>query len=672
MTAQTLRDYQQRGRDNILGAYQSGAKKVLAVSPTGSGKTTLFCHLIAELARKGRRSLIIVHRRELAQQAANRLSEFGIDFGFIMAGEPEKPYALVQIASVQTLIRRHVPKASLVVCDEAHLSTAKSWSTVLQHYDESRILGCTATPWRLAGKPLVGAYDACVVVATPGELRQQGHLCDYVGFSYLAPDLSKVKTTGGDYNEQQSAKAMRAPAIVDNIVEQWLKHASTLSTVVFAVTVEHSLELTAKFKAAGVSAEHIDGETPTEQRRAVLRRVESGATQVLCNVGIAVEGLDIPRLKCCVLARPTKSLARAIQMMGRVRRPWNGVTARIHDHAFNIKIHGLPDSERNYDLHAKEEKPPALTTCSECLAVFTGRTCPSCAHENEPQVRGERELATIDDAEIFEFSSDGEPVLPAKPPVQITWNNPGRVVEGIFTAVGEEETKWGKRKRYAVKGKRDYSLPGTTELDQLMRRVKLNDKIRVTQLDDEALSGGRTKKRFRLEVDDEIQPRANLNIPDVKKQHAAAMWAEIEAHYRSDAVRSAVAMRFESGQMREGDRERVLALRAEREERLAPIALKAAEEQAAAAAAVQRKQEAQEAERQAALKETIQRMYWDEEKSTEEIGIEIGKSSGRVWLLMKRLGIPLRDHGQATALGMSRKGHILVSGDDSDSRKVSQ
>ncbi len=403
MAPQTLRPFQSAGVKRIMAAYAAGARVQLGVSPTGSGKTSLFTWLIAQMKTP---CLILVHRRELATQASNRLREFGVPFGLIMAGERPNPTARVQIASVQTLVRREVPPARFVVCDEAHLSTAKTWTSILEQYPNSLILGMTATPWRLSGKPLVGAYDACTVIATPRELREQGFLSPYVGFSYLTPDLNDVATIGGEYNEQQSAKAMVAPAIVANIVEQWLAHARELSTVVFAVTVEHSQTLCAEFKAAGVSAEHIDGGTPKLQRDAILARVASGATQVLCNVGIAVEGLDIPRLKCCVLARPTKSLARAIQMMGRVRRPWNGVTARIHDHAFTIKLHGLPDADRDYTLSSKPVDPPSLTQCEKCFATYEGSKCPSCGVENEPAPKKERILATVDDAEQFTFSSE--------------------------------------------------------------------------------------------------------------------------------------------------------------------------------------------------------------------------------------------------------------------------
>lgn len=524
---QTLRDYQERGLQQIVEAFAGGARAVLAIAPTGSGKTTLFGELTAQVPGN---VLILVHRRELLSQACNRLREFGVDFGMIMAGEQPKPHARVQVASVQTLVRRKVPPATLIICDEAHLSTADSWKTILNKYPHAKILGVTATPWRLGGDSLLTAYKASVVVATPDELRTKGFLCQYNGFSYLAPDLSKVKTTAGEYNEKQSGEAMRQPQIVDNVVERWLEHASHLSTVVFAVTVEHSKELTARFIKAGVTAEHLDGATPIEQRRAILRRVAQGETRVLCNVGVAVEGLDIPRLKCCVLARPTKSLSRAIQMMGRVRRPWEGQTARIHDHAFVIPQHGLPDAPRDYSLHAKsDELPPSLTTCQKCMAIYSEAPCPSCGHTNEARILGERqELVTVSDAESFEFSSGA--VTPQKPrvPVLVRWTPEriGKEISGVFTQVWEEDTAYGKQKRYRVSGKRnDYTLPGTSQFNAKMAKVKIGSRVIVKYLREVPTEGGRTLKEF--SVQDEAPE-------DPAKKALKEKWEELENFYRKN------------------------------------------------------------------------------------------------------------------------------------------
>jgi superfamily II DNA or RNA helicase len=504
MPAQTLRDYQERGVQSIFDAWRSGARSVLAVAPTGSGKTSVFSWIASKLHVP---VLVLVHRRELATQAANRLREFGVGFGYIMSGEPSSPGQRVQIASVQTLVRRKPPPARLVICDEAHLSTAKTWSKILEAFPTSKILGCTATPFRLSGKPLAATYDATVIVARPAELREQGHLCDYVGFSYLAPDLSEVKTTAGDYDEKQSEAAMRQPSIVANIVSEWTKHARELSTIVFAVTVEHSKELCAEFRTAGVTAEHLDGTTSLEARKAILKRLETGATRVLCNVGVAIEGLDVPRVKCIVLARPTKSLARYLQMVGRGRRPWGGLKLRIHDHAFLLSQHGMPDDERDYSLNAKKERPPSeMRNCPPpCGAWYSGARCPECKSEGAP--RGEREIVTIDDAEQFSFDSSSKTMVEVslpedRSPVEVRWSQVGQVIEGSYVgSYVEQRTGFSATVHEIVGKKRRYVFPGAVQLNRALAGVSPGTVIRVTYEGERAIGGGKWMKKFHVEVD---------------------------------------------------------------------------------------------------------------------------------------------------------------------------
>lgn len=512
MPAQTLRPYQQEGLANVLDAFRGGARSVLLVLATGGGKTSLFSFLIAQLHAKQKRALLAVHRRELAAQACNRLREFAVPHGLIMAGEAAQPWHGVQVASVDTLIRRDVPFADLLVCDEAHLSTAMKWervrTAVLERNPNARILGVTATPWRLSGKPLAGAYDASVVVATPAQLREQGYLCDYVGFSYRTPDLSAVRTTAGEYNERESAAAMGQSAIVDNIVEEWGKHARELSTVVFAVTVEHSRQLTASFRAAGVAAEHLDGATPLEMRKAILRRVELGQTRVLCNVGVAVEGLDIPRLKCCVLARPTKSVSRYLQMVGRVRRPWGGVTARVHDHSFCIRAHDLPDAERNYSLSAKPEAPPSLSVCKECFAYFKGNVCRACnAVKPVEREAGGPELVQGSEVEQYEIHSGmataREPERPAQP-TRVIWSTP-RTIIGAYVERGEADMGHGMKPVYRLRGaQRDYELPHAAALTRAMKRVPLGAPWVAVTYDGKNAHGAHN---FRVGFDSEGEPK---------------------------------------------------------------------------------------------------------------------------------------------------------------------
>lgn len=380
---------------------------MLFVSPVGSGKTTCFADAVRKFSGVQRPVIVVAHRKELIDQASARLDGFNIPHGVIMADHPRRvPSALVQVASIQTLYNRPKPAADFVVVDEAHRSKAATWSSVLDHYPKAFICGFTATPWRLDGKGLGDLFEDSILATTPRELVDLGFLSKVTGFGYDRPDLAEVKTSHGEYNEGQLAKVMSKTAIVGNIVQQWLERASDLSTVVFAVNVEHSQLLTAQFVAAGVRAEHLDGTMGKQQREAILARVASGETQVVCNVNVLTEGTDIPRLKCCVLARPTKSLALYIQSVGRIRRPWGGLTARVHDHAGCLQMHGLPDADRDYSLTYTPKKRPGvdgLRTCKQCFAIYEPNLteCPACGYKSEGS--GPRTIEFVEQGDIIEF-----------------------------------------------------------------------------------------------------------------------------------------------------------------------------------------------------------------------------------------------------------------------------
>lgn len=380
---QVLRPYQSRLVNDVRTAVAAGKRRVLTVLPVGGGKTSCFAHVI-ERSTAG--VLVLAHRKELIDQASARLDGQGVDHGVIMAGHPRRrPLERVQVASIQTLTRRTKPPAGIVIVDEAHRAKAASWNAVLDLYPGAIVLGWTATPFRLDGKPLGDVFDALVVGATARELVSLGHLAPVTGFSYDTPDLKKVRKSKGDYDDKQLHVVMGGTKIMGSIVDQWLPYRH-LSTVVFGVNIEHSKELCARFVAAGARAEHIDGTTPKPMREAILARVASGETEVVCNVNVLTEGTDIPRLKLCILARPTMSLALYIQETGRVRRPWGGFTARIHDHAGCVMQHGLPDATREYSLERVQGKRSdvavldPLTTCKKCRAVYPAEmtACPDC------------------------------------------------------------------------------------------------------------------------------------------------------------------------------------------------------------------------------------------------------------------------------------------------------
>ena len=239
-------------------------------------------------------------------------------------------------------------------------------------------------------------YDDLVVVSTPAQLIADGFLVEPRVFTVRPselPDLSGVRTRRGDYDERALAAAVDRQPLVGNIVEHWLRLADGRRTVAFAVSVEHSRHIAERFREAGIAAEHLDGTTTPLERDAILRRLERGETRVVSNCGVLCEGWDQPSVKCCILARPTKSVGLYLQQAGRILRPWrdtsgDAVSAVVLDHAGCAVTHGLPQDERALSLESlvksrtgrKSVMPPRSKSCDECGAALppSTRVCSGC------------------------------------------------------------------------------------------------------------------------------------------------------------------------------------------------------------------------------------------------------------------------------------------------------
>lgn len=420
--AQTLRDYQSNAKDRVT---EEIAKLVAAgvdpfallVAPTGAGKTTVAAALIVDEVEAGGCVFFLAHRKELIEQCSSRLLGAGVRHGIVMASAGGwRPWLRVQVASIASLSDKRVsrlPRPTLIVIDEAHRARARMYHEAIERFPGARVIGLTATPVRSDNKGLGDLFRALVVVETISGLTERGFLVPSTGFAFDVPDLSGVRTTGGDYNEHDLGEVMSKSAIVGNIVEQWIEKAGGARTVMFAVTIEHSKKLVAEFVAAGVKAEHLDGTTAKGERSAILARLHTGETTIVSNVGVLTEGWDEPRVECGILARPTKSLGLYLQMVGRILRPacrdcggdtlWNvgpcrhcgssnvKRAARIHDHAGCVMSHGLPDADREWSLEVRPpkgkkgeqgENAAAVRSCSNCFALYDPRlpACPCCGH----------------------------------------------------------------------------------------------------------------------------------------------------------------------------------------------------------------------------------------------------------------------------------------------------
>jgi len=397
-------------RTMILRPYQNDAisrlreslrrhKRVILQSPTGSGKTAIASEIIRMAQDNGKTVLFLAPRRELIYQTKATLVRNGVSSGTIMSGVRADNYHRVQIASFDTLHARAIrsekmelPPADLVIVDEAHLSIARSRLDILQSYQDSHIIGLTATPARGDGKGLGMLYQDIVLGESIKSLTEQGYLVPLRYYVPSKPDLSVLKTRTGDYLESQLGTLMDKPKLVGDIIDHWFRLASDRKTVVFCSSIQHSIHVCEEFLKRGIRAEHLDGLTPNEERKAILARVNSGQTQVLCNVFVASYGLDIPSLSCAVLARPTKNITLYLQTVGRIMRTCEGKTDGIViDHSGAVDENGYADDYVPWSLDGddtvkerkeklkKEKKEPKQITCSNCSYVFSSRRdCPNC------------------------------------------------------------------------------------------------------------------------------------------------------------------------------------------------------------------------------------------------------------------------------------------------------
>lgn len=360
----TLRPYQLAACDEV----ESRDGPTCLVLPTGGGKTVVAQELIRRALERGQRELFVVHRRELVKQTAKRFRlAFGpLQVGTVGGGENPSPYSPIQVAMIQTLVERDPerrPQADLVIWDECHHALADDWGGILDSYDHAHLVGLTATPQRLDGKPLGDVFRELVVAATYPELVKDGHLVQCR--VYQPPEVP------GSGLAQDPLKA-------------WQRYAEGSQTFAFAANVPQAHELAARFNAAGIPSAVIEAGTPAAERDEHLRRFAHGYLRVLWNVYVLTEGTDIPAARCVLLARNCQHVSMYLQIVGRVLRPHEGKRdAILIDLTGATLIHGMPLEERAYSLDGngiQRTSLASLKNCQQCGATILSayEVCPEC------------------------------------------------------------------------------------------------------------------------------------------------------------------------------------------------------------------------------------------------------------------------------------------------------
>lgn len=359
-------------------------RRVLVVSPTGSGKTVLSAFMAGSATQKGIRTAFVCHRKELIKQTARTYGEVGIPYGIVSAGMTGNRHQPVQICGVNTLANRldQHNDFGLMIWDEAHHIAAASWAKIMDAFPNAKHVGLSATPERLDGTGLHKFFDHMVPGPRVAWLIENGYLSPYRMLAPSLPDLDGVKTVAGDFDKKTLGEAMSKPKLIGDMVAHYTKLAPGKRNMVFCVSVKHSLAVVEKFQAAGWRAAHIDGETDPEARDRLIADFTSGALQILSSVDLVSEGFDLPAIEVATLARPTKSVSLYLQQVGRSLRIAPGKTeALVLDHAGNSLTHGLPDDDREWSLAGRTKRKKRK---GDDEPAFPVRQCPTCFKVHRP------------------------------------------------------------------------------------------------------------------------------------------------------------------------------------------------------------------------------------------------------------------------------------------------
>jgi DNA repair protein RadD len=386
--------HQREGLEALRQTIAQGIRRVVLCAPTGSGKTLLSTAIVEGAQRKGNRLAFVVSSLSLIDQTVEAFYADGIrNIGVIQANHSMSNWGLpIQVCSIQTLKSRGAfPEAQIVIFDECHVlhEFHKKWITD-PDWQNVPFIGLSATP----GTRGLGKYfQTLLTISTTQELIDQGYLSPFKVFATGHPDLSDVKITAGDYQENELSAAMQEGTLTADIVRTWQEKWGKDRTLCYAVDCAHAESIKERFEHAGIACGYQDAKTPSDERREIKRKFHNGEYSVVTNVGTLTTGTDWD-CRCLILARPTRSPMLFQQIIGRALRTKDDKPfAMILDHSdttsklgFVTDIHwDKLDDGKPVDKSAVEKKEPLPKECKECAFLKPPKTkiCPNCGAETK-------------------------------------------------------------------------------------------------------------------------------------------------------------------------------------------------------------------------------------------------------------------------------------------------
>ena len=385
-----LRDYQIEICSRVREAFEKH-RSVMMQMPTGTGKTVVLAEMVRQYlnsyavghcnsygdgdndaAGNGTscaercRVLIVAHRIELIEQMGEHLERYDIDYGFIARGKKAKEMKSVMVASIQTISSQLNALTSnlypsFIIIDEAHHAVAKTYRQLWDAWPEARFLGLTATPYRLSGEGFTDLFDVLVDSWTVKRFIAEGWLSAYDYYS-IRPEsdeqklIDNLKKRGadGDFQMKELHETLDVVPCIERLFESFERFVCDMKGIVYAIDITHAEHIAEYYREQGVVAYAISSKTPKDERKAIVERFKSstGGIQVLVSVDLFSEGFDCPDVEFIQMARPTLSLAKYLQMVGRGLRAHEGKECcTIIDNVGLYRRFGLPSGERNWGVY---------------------------------------------------------------------------------------------------------------------------------------------------------------------------------------------------------------------------------------------------------------------------------------------------------------------------------
>ena len=357
-----LRPYQQLIKNRVFKIWDS-QYNVMVQLPTGTGKTILFTSIINDLSKvRGSKIVILAHRKELIEQISEHLSHYNIEHGLITSGKARKLDLSVQVASIQTLT--HEKNVGLlkelnpqfIIIDEAHHSLADTYTKFWKECGDCWKLGVTATPYRLNLHSFRSHFDKYVESDTIDDFIKSGYLADYDFYtdnpnSSLSRTIESIKEKSStrDYNTAALLRALNVQKHIQRLIVCYEQYVKGKKGIVYAINKEHAHNICNAYQIIGVQAVYVDSDTPKLERQNIVEQFRKNEIQVMVNVDIFSEGFDCPDVEFIQLARPTWSLGKYLQQVGRGMRPSeNKQKTVILDNARMFVKFGFPSDKRSW------------------------------------------------------------------------------------------------------------------------------------------------------------------------------------------------------------------------------------------------------------------------------------------------------------------------------------